>query len=617
MAEVTRKLAVCRIGLRRAASGFTGVWTPQTLTWLFDPGNPVGLAAYWHQVTGGVVTITTDLLDLGVVTSDLLVANVRDADRGVGLNACVAVATARDIDLDGYDGVVFCVQGEPANAGAGGIVAGGQRLRAALLDELGSHSFMAHEVGHVLGLDHPFRSLYTGSQNGEYGDPVCIMSAESYGGEPVVFPLVWDAASGIPPESRFWQSAGPGVSMATLWRFTTGFGSLPGHGPLLWPTYVHRVSAQEAREQVTINRPGLGGTTLVVIHDETSNRFLTVEYRPARDWDRALGSGRRDLSDPGVVIHSVGTAGTRFDGTSWPKLDRIWYERTLRETDLDLDWDNGQIGVRLLGLDQDRATVQIGRELAGTRAIRVRRREVTLQPATETPTGQFTHVMTGSSCDLAEVELVASSRAARITIDASVIGYDNPVLTYVVGNRADQPLRVGAADQSGDPVTAQFTATCLVVVPTAEDQARSQTMNVPLSCTLTGHLLTIDVPSGLGEVQLPVSIQADERNRNLHPGAFRSELLEFRVLTFWIGLSREAAEGKKACLAALRDLGEDEVAPIELRPGDIWRSRLLERWGTLDLSQRAQVLADLIRVEKVPPIRRLDPPRGLGRRRPR
>ena len=122
---------------------------------------------------------------------------------------------------------------------------------------------------------------------------------------------------------------------------------------------------------------------------------------------------------------------------------------------------------------------------------------------------------------------------------------------------------------------------------------------------------------GLGEVQLPVSIQADERNRNLHPGAFRSELLEFRVLTFWIGLSREAAEGKKACLAALRDLGEDEVAPIELRPGDIWRSRLLERWGTLDLSQRAQVLADLIRVEKVPPIRRLDPPRGLGRRRPR
>lgn len=377
MTQVNRRLAICRIGLHTASSPYTGVWTPQTLAWLFDPGNPVGLTAYWHQATGGVVTVSTELLDLGVIPSDLLVASVRNENRRIGLTACAATAAALDIDLAGYDGVVFCIQGAPANSGAGGIAVDGKRVRAALLDELGSHSFMAHELGHVLGLDHAFRAAYTGSRHGEYGDPTCIMSAESYGGEPVTFALAADAASGIPGNARFWQSAGPGVSTATLWRYTGDFVTLPGvRVPLAWPAYVRPVLADAREEEVTINRPGLGGTTLIVIHDESSHRFHTVEYRPAVDWDRALGTSGREISDPGVVIHELRDFGKASDGAGWPKPDRLDYRWTLHPGDS--DWDNGHFGVRLVDAGPDRATVLIGRELTHTRGIRVVRREVAL-----------------------------------------------------------------------------------------------------------------------------------------------------------------------------------------------------------------------------------------------
>ena len=56
---------------------------------------------------------------------------------------------------------------------------------------------------------------------------------------------------------------------------------------------------------------------------------------------------------------------------------------------------------------------------------------------------------------------------------------------------------------------------------------------------------------------------------------------------------------------------------VELRPGDLWRDRMLKDWKTLDLAERAGALADLIQIQRLPPTLRLDRLPDLGRRRPR
>lgn len=610
MPEVQRRLAVCRLGAHRTGTAYTGVWGPHTLRWLFDPANPVSLASFWSQVSGGAVSLSATVLDVGVLADDALVTDLVNADRRVGIRACAGRFADRDIDLAGYDGVVFCVQGSPANAGAGGIVAGRKVVPAALFDELGSHSFMSHEVGHVLGLQHPFRTFYLGSRHGEYGDPTCIMSAESYGGEPVVFGLTPDPASGIPAAARFWTSAGPGVSLASLWRYTSGFRLLPGVEVLIWPSYAQRVTELETETLVTLNRPGLGGTTVAVVHDEELRTYHFVEYRPAAGWDRALGSSGRASSQPGVVIHTLRTFGTTRDGAGWPKPDHVLYLRTLREEDLDSDWDNGRFAVRLGSITPDRATVRIGRDLVGSRSLRVLRRETTMLPDSRRPSGLFAAVMSGPRCELRQVELDAVSRGARITIEVATAGYSEATVEFVVGNRADRPFRV-SSDEGAGAATETLDAACLVEVPTGADTSQARTMNVRLTCALAGRTLTLEVPPGLGTVHLPVRVTADER---FTPRAPRTHTLDFTVPTFGFELPPGAARDRDTCLAALRDLGEDEVAPKELRPGDLWMRIPIEHWDRLDLVQKAAVLAEIRHLERLPPAERVRGAATLRRR---
>src|SRR5262249_50673811 len=153
--------------------------------------------------------------------SSAVVDGILTNDRTHNAQTACDVLTGAGIPVGRYDALVVIIGGRGVGAGACWVKVGGRPMPCAFLDDRGQHTFMCHEVGHTIGMDHSFRPSWVnpGHSFGEYGDPYDIMSAMTFGGRAVTWALPFDARADIGESAVMWTMAGSGVAMATLWRY--------------------------------------------------------------------------------------------------------------------------------------------------------------------------------------------------------------------------------------------------------------------------------------------------------------------------------------------------------------------------------------------------------------
>jgi hypothetical protein len=149
---------------------------------------------------------------------------------------------------------------------------------AAVIPVGSDFDFTAHELGHVLGLDHSFGypqfKVAEGARPGEYGHYYCIMSAQTYGRAEPQYDL--------PPQpglDRDLLTKGPGLNSGT--RLARGWAQ------------ARRVPLEPSLNRVfalpSLGGPWGGGVVKVIHLVKNEGETYTVEYRhPADDYDRGL-----------------------------------------------------------------------------------------------------------------------------------------------------------------------------------------------------------------------------------------------------------------------------------------------------------------------------------------
>lgn len=277
------------------------------------------------------------------------------------------------------------------------------RFTVAVLPTMASdHTFMCHEIGHVLGFDHTFGLDNNGTDwdptdanvivGPEYGSPYDLMSSASFGSRwlgtgpfysasPTFF---GPAVSGWPNTSAF--SMGPHLARANLHRFMPA--ALAGR-------VVERPfpSAGGAVRVRLVPASAPAGQCLLILHpaNEPANGVgrVYVEYRTARGWDAGMDILGPSTSREGVVVHSL---------VDQPNVGpRVWYRGSVLAVshDSDVAVATTALVVGIEAIDRDRNWVDVAVTSGAARSIGIFRGNHSddfvgvigqLQPAT-TPCG--------------------------------------------------------------------------------------------------------------------------------------------------------------------------------------------------------------------------------------
>lgn len=272
-------------------------WSDDDLTSMFNPtfGNGWSIGEYWQQATKGIRTIVPDLHGWYHLTGTESTQGFTPRSQMIPM----AISAASDVDFSKYDGIVVWVYPPDCDAGAWF----GTSPYSALLDSNGYQDYLAHEVGHVLGFMHSF-----GPNDYDYGDPYCIMSAETFGGRSPCFSLTPQPISddGL-IDQIYWVYMGPAASGAELLRFLPNeFGPavldlvLP-EGPFGFNAATFSLAAMEdpgdpfasgaLKRLATITPCGVGYP-------------YTIEFRNRMKWDQGIAT--TPLGAPAtLVIHQI------------------------------------------------------------------------------------------------------------------------------------------------------------------------------------------------------------------------------------------------------------------------------------------------------------------------
>jgi len=349
---------------------------------------------YWTDVTEGYLEFDDTEMFPWV---DVTIA-ATDISRGTQIRqAYDASSLLENADLTRFDGfVVLSLPGfltvpnpdagkpdQPATVTLGldgGSTTFAGKGAAALPVMSSDHTFMCHEVGHVLGFKHTYGVWNNGidwdgkppwDQGQVYGDPYDIMSSASFGKrtlDPSLIRYSSDptfagaAVVGWPYPSAVRMGPAPARAHVHLWDPSAIPASRVRH--LTTPGS----GAVQTARLFRAGTPG-GSTELVVVHpiseDSEGRGRCYVEYRSVAGWDAGLDVAGPDLARRAVVVHTVA-------GAAGETGVRCWYRGRIPvpvEIDTDLAVEGTWLVVRVTGEEADGKYVDVEISTGGTRAI--------------------------------------------------------------------------------------------------------------------------------------------------------------------------------------------------------------------------------------------------------
>ncbi|WP_344066422.1 hypothetical protein [Microbacterium pumilum] len=428
--------------------------------------NPNGTAVmqYWTEVTQGHLQFTATMFPW--VSIDVYDPEMERPDQlSAALDATRRVTDDLFIEYDGfvllmYPGVVQVPgKGQQGMTDAGAVGFDPARMCAVLHYGTRDHTFMAHEVGHVLGFEHSFGLVNTGmdwdglppwTSGTDYGDPYDVMSSGSFGrcDDPllgvvasrpwtqIASPAGWvvtPTQPGLKPLGAPTVNAGPAPALAHVdWRYPEALGRSVSHGS--WPS----IGQPPLRVRLYAADHAAAGTRLLALHPpaepESGIGRVYLEYRRPAGWDAGYATRDRrvqpanvvvDLARQAVVAHTVGLS---YVGP------RIWYRGRILmplTADTDMQISTTPLSVRAVASGDDWVDLEVVHGTDTGIALSVRREDVL---ASETVTG-VEHTPCGDRVD--EV-----NRLFRTTMSylPAVRGFDgNTPVTWRVGGRVATP----------------------------------------------------------------------------------------------------------------------------------------------------------------------------------
>ena len=296
-------------------------WPPAMVEAVFQSAPMWSVRSYWQSASFGILNPTFEV-EPGLFNLYEVDSGACAGDREIGIPAIVDGLRNAGAGVDGFDGLITFVNPPPTDAGAW--------VNRALLDQGGGLEFYAHEVGHMMGLQHAFGWQHgAGPSPTVYEDPYCVMGYTGPQSHSVdAFP---EAAGVITPlPGNFWQS-GRRVATANLHR----------HFPEEMSRWVRRVNFGQ---QVVVGASsavaeiGWPGEALPLAVVALTNHGvpgppwpeLTVEYRVPTGDDLGV--------TPAVVVHTIGLRGLNpgygevrpivFEGTVPPGGGTLQVQRT-------------------------------------------------------------------------------------------------------------------------------------------------------------------------------------------------------------------------------------------------------------------------------------------------
>ncbi len=334
---------------------------------------------------------------------------------------------------------------------------------------------MAHECGHVLGLDHPFDTNIPKqvAPFGEYRDPTCIMSARSFGGFPVTFAIPPEERTLLDTNNPFWNEAGPGVSMATMWRYEPNYPSVQ--------SYSHELPPAAPPTAVRLYRAGASGTCLITMPVTGLNSRYTVEYRPAARWDKQL-EAPAGVPKAGVVIHriqnSVGRHEKENDG--WPKLDQVCLESIIAvRTTGDLDWNNRDFAVRVVTATPEWVDVIVGAYLPEGQSVTLSAESAAAYVSTY-PGESIELSRTGSDCGTHTYTTKFVQQTVTITAKIVSTGFVAPVFRFELNGSRLGKWRKSDVTSNGN---VRFDASLKIPISLNSNRTESRSIEASFKCT--------------------------------------------------------------------------------------------------------------------------------------
>lgn len=573
----TKTLAVVGLSIKKAGAADPSLAvTKDGLHWLWNDSKPGSIATFWRECTSGMMHIAAAVYGYYTIEDTDLHDRMTAGKRAAQCQLALDAAKAQGLRVNDFDGVLFVVAGiATIDGGKSAAISEDVAIPVAIFDQQGRHDFIAHETGHVLGLEHPFRQSFTGYLNGEYGDPTCIMSAMTYGRLPVTRALPADATSGVSIMSNFWNNAGPSVSPATLWRYCPEYPQAP--------EWVKLLPANPSPTQVTLCAPFTTrtGTRLAVIPTGATGpmpSYYTLEYRPAKGWDGVLSTSPGSADDAncaGVVVHKILDIGNSSQ-YGFPVLQAVEYVTTVPTPSAgDDDWNNSTFGVRVVEGSESESegviTVEIAAVLPDTVSARM---VVDVEKRTQTrrPGGVTAVSMMGPSCGTRQYDTEVVDTYTRVRVTSGSSGLDDPTFSYAVNGVAVP----GSAQLSSLPTSGNINADVMVDVATGYRTSERRTERLALPYTLTGNVLELDVQAGLGVVTFDITLTATAGGRSA------SVTENAQVVTRTYELPAQAEVDRASCLKPIKDALQDatvRVGGVDIVHGVDWSAMSREQLG--------------------------------------